>query len=133
VAHEPDLGRSGERRWTDGEGCMVRTDAIHDRQGPSHCDWEGVRLITIVPEVGRELTGTTREVTYIRDPDGALGRPELVHDLDLEAELPSVGGPSGFESGDEEIWFTAAWDGAIWIRTASSVERWPAAEPPVCL
>ena len=70
VAGEPEVDRPGARRWTDGAGCMVRIDAIHDRQGPSHCGWEGVRLITVVPEVGRGLTGATRRSRTSGTPAG---------------------------------------------------------------
>jgi hypothetical protein len=128
-----DLGQEpsndvGFRRWTDREGCMVRLDRIADRHWPEHCGWENVRVITLEPDV---LGILSRRTSYVRDPDGVLGRPELVQDLDLDADLPSPRLETGFRSRDEDLVMTA-WDGAIWIRSDDHVERWPAAEPPIC-
>jgi hypothetical protein len=96
-------------------------------EGPDHCEWQSAVFLN----VGWPL-GTTQGVTvgpsdsrsYIRDAEGAL---PFTEGLDLDTELPPGATPTGYRTGDVELWFGD--DGgdrwAYLVRGDGTVERWP--------
>ena len=110
------------------------TYEVRADEGPDHCEWQSAVFL----RVGWPL-GTTQGVTvgpdgesreYVRDAEGAI---PYMEGLDLDAALPAGAEPTGYTTGDVELWFGedggAAW--AYVVRGDGQVERWPRPVEPI--
>jgi hypothetical protein len=123
------------REWIDAEGCLVRIDVLADRPGPDHCGFEDARVIITGitgPTLGEPYTTAVDSVSYVRDPEGVFGKPELTAGFDPSATLPSGAVDSGYREGDTELWTDPADPSGIYLVTGATTERWPRGEDPPC-
>ena len=115
--------------WSTWDGCLVRSDVIFSRHLAGAC--ESVRTITFADTIGDRLGPVERTHTYVRDPQRLLSRdiPPLLH----YATVPGNGIDSGLRFGTDQLWYSPTSADAIYIVTATDVERWPLVEaPPRC-
>jgi len=107
---------TGDRVWTNDAGLILR-----DFPGPAHCGWQQARLLHIGE--GEALR------QYIGDPLGIMPAVNLVEPYDGDADVPGDATPSGYRSGDLELWFVP--DGrAVFVVGADRAELWPRSDPP---
>lgn len=99
--------------------------------GPDHCDWQSVVFLRVGWPLGRTVgvsLGSTEgdSRTYVRDADGVLASWPGSAGLDLDAVLPEQVEPTGYRTGDVELWFGPdGGDRYAYLRSPDGVERWP--------
>jgi hypothetical protein len=109
---DPQDGRTTDNApWLDAAGLL--TNQVTSFAGPGHCGWQSTTWLN----VGKRV--------YIRDPLGVLAG-HTVGPLLRNAVLPADARPSGFRSGDREL-FIGDTDLFVWIKSSRGVERWPRA------
>lgn len=107
---------TGDRVWTNDAGLI-----LHDFPGPAHCGWQQARLLHIGE--GETLR------QYIGDPLGIMPVANLLEPYDGDAVVPGDATPSGYRSGDLELWFVP--DGrAVYLVGTDRAELWPRSDPP---
>jgi len=111
----------GKRRvWTHAQTGAILTDI----PGPGHCSWQSARMLH-VEEEGRLMA------QYLRDPENVFPAERLLDEYAEGVELPEDASDSGYRSPEgSELWFTDS-DTALYVVTASGVERWPRAVEPI--
>ncbi len=134
VDTEPPLWRGAAvyRDWTTTEGCLLRIDVVGDRPGPAHCGWQDARVIVTGSPVGAFHTGPGNEQTFVRDPQGVFGVPELTAGFDTHATLPHDAVDSGYRQGGTQLWSASSDPGAVFVKSGDVVERWPRGRTPLC-
>lgn len=133
VAHEPDTRRFADYRpWSTDDGCLVRIDVLAERSGPDHCGFEDADVIITGTPLGELYTSPDDTQTYIRDPGGVFGRPEVAAAFEPSATLPDDAVDSGYRRDDVELWTVPDDPSSIYIVTPDATERWPLGEQTLC-
>jgi len=133
VAHEPDWRPyAAYLPWTDRDGCLLRIDVLAERPGPEHCEWQDARSLIVGQPLGARYTTSADDVESVRDPTGVYERPEITAGFDPDATLPADAVDTGYRRADLALWHIPGNQSAIWLVSPAGVERWPAAEPPLC-
>ena len=109
----------GIQVWTDSTGQPVPVTTIQSTQGPKHCDWQSMTLLSL------------EKATYVRDPlpDFAdyFASPYQAH-----AQLPHDAVNTGYQHDNNKLWLSEDKQVA-YIGTAEDVEAWPReARPLLC-
>ncbi len=134
VANEPPRWRTAAQyqTWATANGCELRIDALGDRSGAQHCGWQNARVIVTGSPVGALYSSPTNTQTFVRDPQGAFGHPELTAGFDPHATLPPGAQDTGFRLGDTQLWTDPADPTTIYLKATDTVERWPRGTEPLC-
>ncbi|MFF5547268.1 hypothetical protein [Streptomyces olivaceoviridis] len=99
--------------WTDRAGRRVPVARLHSSSGPEHCGWQSADFLALD---GR---------TYARDPEGVLGRDELLRaPYRAEVRMPADARDTGYRFRDRRLWLTAD-RATAYVRTDHGVEAWP--------
>jgi hypothetical protein len=88
-------------------------------------------LITGRP-LGARYGASADTLEFVRDPDGAFGRPELSKGFAADARVPDEAVDTGFRRGDTQLWHIPSDSSAVWLVEHGRAERWPAGTTPVC-
>lgn len=109
--------------WSTWDGCLVRSDVIFTRHLSAACGWGTVQTTTVADTIGDRLGPVQRTHVYVRDPDRVLSReiPPLLH----YDHVPGRGIDSGLRFGTDQLWYSPSSPDAIYVVTATDVERWP--------
>lgn len=70
--------------------------------------------------------------TYIRDPKGVYGMPELAAGFQPDTTLPAGAINTGLRQGDTELWVVPDDPSVIYLKTHDSIEGWPRGSDPLC-
>lgn len=122
--------------WTDAEGRELPDGVgepdpdlvINTIQGPEHCGWEKAVLMHLSVPVGSVSKSSDEVRQYVRDPDGVLGRPELMTAFDATATLPDDAEPTGIRNGSVELWVApSSLEQEVYMGRDGMFEAWPRA------
>ena len=116
---------TGVERWTDADGCRVRFDVlVTSTPSPDfHCAPWPPSLSMGTPLGARVTSGNFR--SYVRDPEGWLGRPELQAGFAADVEPPDGAVDTGYRQGSVELWMDPADDAFVYLVGEQATERWP--------
>lgn len=116
--------------WTR-NGRVVPREEIAAAAGPEHCGWQSATFLTLGWPPGTRAQHANGARQYLRDPRGVLsGGPRLA--LEPRASLPPDARPSGYRTGDVELWLAADADRYVYFvdaRNHMAAERWPRSDP----
>ncbi|SOE07194.1 hypothetical protein [Streptomyces sp. Ag109_G2-15] len=99
--------------WTDRNGRRVPVSRLSSSPGAEHCGWQSGHLLTL------------GERTYLRDPDGVLGRDGLLKaPYRKDVTMPADARDTGYHYRGWHLWLTDDKETA-YVRTADGVEAWP--------
>ena len=112
-------------RWTNAEGCPVRVDVlVTSTPGPDfHCaPWPP--SLNMGTPLGARVTGGNLR-SYVRDPDGLFGDPELQAGFAADVEPAAGAVDTGYRQGAVELWMDPADDAFVYLVDGGTAERWP--------
>lgn len=122
--------------WTDPEGRELPDGVgepdsdlvINTIRGPEHCGWERAVFMHLSVPVGSVTKSFDEFRQYVRDPDGVLGRPELVRAFDATATLPDDAEPTGMRNGSVELFVApSSLEEEVYVGRNGMFEAWPRA------
>jgi hypothetical protein len=99
--------------WTDGHGKRVPVSRLNSQAGPEHCDWDSAHFLDL------------DDRTYIRDPEGVLGRDGLLKaPYRKDVRMPADAHDTGYHYRGWHLWLTDD-RATAYVRTPDGVEAWP--------
>lgn len=132
VSSEPDWRPYADYRdWTDAEGCLVRIDIVAERTGPEHCGWEDADVLIVGDPLG-EPYSPSDSLHFVRDPQGVYGLPQLADGFVANADLPDDAVDTGFRREGVSLWHVPGDQSQVWLKSETSVEKWPEGDTPLC-
>ena len=105
--------------WLDADGKRVPTTQVLTLNGHEHCDTQSVTFLHY-----------GRDEQFVRDPEGVLPREQLKGVYEARATLPDDAHDTGYHRDDWRLWIDRHGEAAYLVQ-GETVERWPAAVPPI--
>ena len=106
-------------------GEPVPRNILSLREGPEHCGWDSLVILTTGRQLGVPYRRSDEAHTFVRDPEGVVGH-HLVAAYESSVLPPDDAAFSGYRSGSLEIWLSPeAGDSAVYVVRGGVWERWP--------
>lgn len=115
--------------WTKG-GRAVADRELTTIAGPGHCDWQTATMLFIGWPPGTAAMDGSQQRQYVRDPRGDISGRDFQRLLVTRASLPADARATGYRYGAIELYLSPSdQDEAIYVVSATDVERWPRSDP----
>lgn len=135
VGGRRDVSASGEplaaddlvgAQWNGPAGDPAPSRVVNVIRGPDHCDWQSSIWLHLGWPVGTAAETAADIRQYVRDPRDVLPENVKKASLDMDAELPGAGDPTGYHVDSVELWLgDDGGDDAVYVVLEDHVERWP--------
>jgi hypothetical protein len=117
----PPPKTSWDEPWRDAEGGVVQDHIV----GTGYAECVDAVILYVGWPLGTAFDKVDSARTYVRDPDGSLGR------LDGDATPPETARNTGYHLRDLQLWLGRDFRKAAYLVNGSNVERWPRLIEPV--
>lgn len=113
------------------EGHVVDPAVLNAEAGPEHCEWQAMTFLLVSWPLGTVARTAQSSRSYVRAVTAPAGF-HLKGEFVAHAHLPADAHPSGYRSGNVELWIGGDVDQAVYLVAAadhSDAERWPRDDP----